>query len=96
MIELKTLPSTQPSDLEKALNNLPVGLDATYSRMLNNIPHSVSEAALVLLRWLTYSLRPLTLSELSEARIISLRTFEGRWLLMIAVVLKIFWEFYRA
>ena len=77
MIELKTLPSTQPSDLEKALNNLPVGLDATYSRMLNNIPHSVSEAALVLLRWLTYSLRPLTLSELSEARIISLRTFEG-------------------
>lgn len=74
---LKELPSTRPSHLEEVLKDLPASLDETYDRMINNIPPRAHNNALVLLRWLTYSLRPLKLRELSEARIISLDTADG-------------------
>ena len=56
--------STRPRAVEEVLSSLPDKLDDTYARMLNRIRPSAKEDALTLLRWLAYSMKPLTLAEL--------------------------------
>jgi hypothetical protein len=53
---------------------MPKTLDATYIRILENIPDAAQEVAFTLLRWITYSERPLSLAELVDTTII---TIEG-------------------
>lgn len=54
-------------DVEKALKRLPETLGQTYARILQKIDHDgYGEEALMVLRWLAYSHRPLTLAETSE------------------------------
>lgn len=54
-------------DVEKALKRLPKTLGQTYARMLQKIDHDgYGKEALMVLRWLAYSYRPLTLAEVSE------------------------------
>lgn len=54
-------------DVEKALKRLPETLGQTYERMLQKIDRDdYGEEALMVLRWLAYSHRPLTLAEVSE------------------------------
>ena len=77
MRELKNLRSTRASYVEKALLNLPQTLDETYRRMIERIPSELHNDALVLLKWLAYSQRPLTLEELSEAMIIDPYSGDG-------------------
>jgi ankyrin repeat protein len=52
--------------LHKALATLPTKLDQTYERILCAISEEESEYALRILRWLTFSMRMLTLNELAE------------------------------
>lgn len=52
--------------LRKALKSLPKTLDETYARVLCNIDEEHSENALKMLRWLTYSARPLQIEEIAE------------------------------
>jgi hypothetical protein len=58
--------------IEKALSGLPETLDDTYVRILKNIPDTAHEVAFTLLRWIAYSERPLSLSELVDTNIITL------------------------
>lgn len=54
-------------DVEEALKRLPETLGQTYARMLQKIDHDgYGKEALMVLRWLAYSHRPLTLAEVSE------------------------------
>lgn len=54
-------------DVEKALRRLPETLGQTYARMLQKIDQDgYGKEALMVLRWLAYSHRPLTLAEASE------------------------------
>jgi len=52
--------------IRKALQNLPEGLDATYMRILQNVNRKFQNQVASSLKWLAFSLRPLTLGELSE------------------------------
>ncbi|KAM3077406.1 hypothetical protein ACMFMG_006751 [Clarireedia jacksonii] len=52
--------------LDKALSNLPPTLDETYNRILSAISSSDSDYAIRILRWLTFSARPLSLGEVAE------------------------------
>ncbi|KAL8706555.1 MAG: hypothetical protein Q9201_000428 [Fulgogasparrea decipioides] len=52
--------------LRSALKNLPRSLDETYCRILCNIPEQYAEDAYKMLQWLTYSVRPLAITELAE------------------------------
>ncbi|KAJ4315011.1 hypothetical protein N0V94_006177 [Neodidymelliopsis sp. IMI 364377] len=51
--------------LRRALKTLPPTLDATYDRILNAISEEDCDYAIRILRWLTYSCRPLTVEELA-------------------------------
>lgn len=53
--------------LRKALSCLPTTLDQTYERILDNIPEIVRPYAVTVLRFLTYSPRPLRLLEILDA-----------------------------
>ncbi len=53
--------------LRKSLATLPPTLDETYDRILCAIHIDDSEYAVRILRWLAFSLRPLSVEELSEA-----------------------------
>jgi ankyrin repeat protein len=53
--------------VEAVLRTLPATLDETYGRMLDRIGSTDRRDALVLLRWLAYAMRPLTLAELQAA-----------------------------
>ncbi|RMY83156.1 hypothetical protein D0861_07560 [Hortaea werneckii] len=68
--ELKKLKSTKPKYIEDVVKTLPKTLDETYDRMLCAIEERYRPEALTLLRWITYSTRPLTLGQLAEAAII--------------------------
>jgi ankyrin repeat protein len=60
--------------LEKAINETPAGLDRLYDRNWNKIldyPESERARAFSLLRWAAFSLRPLTIFEITEALLIS-------------------------
>ena len=68
---LKTLKSTRPKYVKKALEDLPRTQDATYERMLVGIDDMYREEALTALRWLAFEYRPLSLEELAEACIVN-------------------------
>ena len=53
--------------MEDALQNLPERLEGLYADMLKRIPQDYKEEARLILMWLAYSLRPLTLQELASA-----------------------------
>jgi len=61
------------SPLRKTLGSLPKTLDETYERILLNIPDEYSDYAIRILHWLTHSLRPLSLDELSEIVAVNLQ-----------------------
>ncbi|KAL9122142.1 MAG: hypothetical protein Q9187_001305 [Circinaria calcarea] len=52
--------------LRRTLNSLPKTLDATYDRILCSIEEVHSEDAHLVLQWLAFSARPLTLREIAE------------------------------
>lgn len=52
--------------LRKSLATLPPNLDKTYERMLSAISEEDSEYAIRILRWLTFSSRPLSIEEVAE------------------------------
>ena len=54
----------------KALAQMPSGLNATYAAMLRAIPANDRPIAREALMWLSFSLRPLSLRELSEAAVL--------------------------
>ncbi|KAF8247124.1 hypothetical protein K440DRAFT_661610 [Wilcoxina mikolae CBS 423.85] len=61
---------------EKAVNemlqNLPPGLFGTYDRILQQVDEAEKEMVSRVLKWLSYSLRPLKLRELAEAIIVEI------------------------
>lgn len=63
--------STREKSIEAALQSLPVGLNATYERMLKRIDQHDRQEAVTMLRWLSYAKHTLTLGELQEARLIN-------------------------
>lgn len=67
---LKNLHSKHRTVLDRALDQLPKGLDATYERMLSSINDLVRDQAKTMLQWLAFALRPLSLDELHETRLI--------------------------
>ena len=52
--------------LRKTLRSLPKDLDDTYDRMLANVSEDYTGAALKILQWLVYALRPLSITEAAE------------------------------
>ncbi|KAF1966679.1 ankyrin, partial [Bimuria novae-zelandiae CBS 107.79] len=52
--------------LRKALATLPLTLDQTYERILSAISEADLEYAIRILRWLTFSARPLSVNEIAE------------------------------
>ncbi|KAF2111508.1 ankyrin repeat-containing domain protein [Lophiotrema nucula] len=52
--------------LRKSLTTLPPTLDATYERILCAITEDDSEYAIRILRWLAFSVRPLSIEEVAE------------------------------
>ncbi|KAN0115502.1 hypothetical protein V8E51_005046 [Hyaloscypha variabilis] len=61
---LRDLPG--PLAIRKALTDLPVGLDATYDRMLQTTKPEYRKKVSSTLQWLAFSMRPLTVEELAE------------------------------
>lgn len=61
---LQKLSSTP--QIRKALQDLPIGLDATYDRILQSIDSDFQPQVLGSLKWLAFSRRPLDIEELSE------------------------------
>jgi ankyrin repeat protein len=55
------------SEIWEALEELPSGLPAIYSRMLLRIPAKQREVSCAILRWVTLAVRPLQLQELAAA-----------------------------
>ncbi|VUC23726.1 unnamed protein product, partial [Clonostachys rosea] len=54
-------------DIRRVLKRLPKDLEETYGRMLQRIEQQQkTEEALIILRWLAYSARPLTIAEVAE------------------------------
>ncbi len=59
--------------LQAIVKNMPVGLEKTYERnwtTIQNHSHEERKRALAILRWTTFALRPLTVSEMTEALIV--------------------------
>lgn len=54
-------------DIRNALKRMPMTLNESYARLLKEIPPSDKEIVRNILMWLSYSVRPLSISELSEA-----------------------------
>ncbi|KAK4070980.1 uncharacterized protein Triagg1_6347 [Trichoderma aggressivum f. europaeum] len=57
--------SSEP-EVREALQNLPIGLDATYNRVLESIPLHFQERVIHSLKWLAFSRRSLCIEELAE------------------------------
>ncbi|KAL7790500.1 ankyrin repeat-containing domain protein [Trichoderma afarasin] len=57
-------------DIRKALLDLPIGLDATYDRILQNIDAKFQRRVINSLKWLAFSKRVLAVEELAEIFII--------------------------
>ena len=55
-----------PSSVRKALDGLPMSLDETYERMLQEIPKEKSEHAIRLFQCMVAAVRPLRVEELAE------------------------------
>ena len=60
----------KPSLVRTKLKSLPKDLEATYARILRDIPDDYHQDAHTALKWLTFSERPLRLEELIEALLI--------------------------
>ncbi|KAM0460131.1 hypothetical protein ACHAO4_002262 [Trichoderma viride] len=58
------------NEIHDALQKLPKGLDATYDRIFESIDPDFKERVIHSLKWLAFSMRTLTLAELSEIFII--------------------------
>ncbi|KAI9754954.1 MAG: hypothetical protein M4579_004490 [Chaenotheca gracillima] len=65
---------SQASKIRKALKSLPKTLDTTYDRMIQSIGDDDQQQAIVALKWLTFSARPLKICELAEAVVIDPQT----------------------
>lgn len=59
-----------PDEIKDALDDLPQGLDETYERMLKNLDGKRQHQIINSLKWLAFSVRPLTVEELAEIFII--------------------------
>ena len=66
-IAAQALRKYKATEVEKALDLFPQGLDKLYARMLLQIDDSRREIAARILRWVVMAVRPLTLSQLSTA-----------------------------
>jgi len=66
-IVAKALKKYKATEVEKALDLFPPGLDELYARILLQIDSGRREIAARILRWVVMAVRPLTLSELSIA-----------------------------
>jgi ankyrin repeat protein len=64
---IKKLKLKRPGFIKKTLHDLPKDLDETYERMLLQFDPIYQETALRALRWLAYTVEPLTIAELNEA-----------------------------
>ena len=64
--QLDNLRRCMPSSIRKALNELPVTLDDTYERILQNIPKQKWQHAHRLFQCMVAALRPLRVEELAE------------------------------
>ncbi|KAI0288083.1 ankyrin repeat-containing domain protein [Russula brevipes] len=64
--QLDTLCRCFPPSIRKALDELPITLDATYERMLEGIPREKKEYAHRLFQCLVAAIRPLRVEELAE------------------------------
>ena len=60
------------TDLKKQLADLPQGLDKTYDQILLGIDKKDHGYAKILLQWLCFSVRPLTLKELATTAAVDL------------------------
>jgi len=75
--QLETLRRCLPSSMRRILARLPETLDATYERILQEIPKSSRDHAHRLLQCLTAAVRPLRVEELAEILAIDFDTSEG-------------------
>ncbi|TGO50759.1 hypothetical protein BOTNAR_0380g00010 [Botryotinia narcissicola] len=62
------------SAIRKGLNQLPSSLDIFYERALNEIPEEDQCYVKIALQWITYTARPLTVLELSEAVVVQIES----------------------
>ncbi|PSN62652.1 hypothetical protein BS50DRAFT_447368, partial [Corynespora cassiicola Philippines] len=65
-----------PKQLREALQRLPLTLEDTYSRILENIDPIFAEDARRMLTWLCFAKRPLTLDEMVDVLAVSLSGLE--------------------
>jgi hypothetical protein len=61
----------------KQLNSLPSGLYETYDRILWNVNEADHDDIKIFLRWLCFSTRPMTLSQIAEAVVVDFDTENG-------------------
>ncbi|KAK4083830.1 uncharacterized protein Triagg1_1492 [Trichoderma aggressivum f. europaeum] len=82
------------SEIRKALLDLPIGLDATYDRILQNIDTKFQRRVINSLKWLAFSKSLLTIEELAEIFIIDpdkdIAFDEGTRLFSSLAILKYF------
>ncbi|OPB46410.1 hypothetical protein A0O28_0065310 [Trichoderma guizhouense] len=57
---------SSPRDIRRVLADLPKGLDETYDRMLQGIDNRYRKSVANSLKWLAFSMQPLTVDELAE------------------------------
>ena len=67
LVEQRFLGCNTREILQKALTDLPEEVVDIYAQVLNDIPKDDKGTARLILIWLTYSVRPLTLEELASA-----------------------------
>ena len=60
--------------LRTALESLPVGLNETYDQILSKIPKGHKDDALKVLRFLVFSLRPVSIDEVAEVVAVDLHS----------------------
>lgn len=64
---VKDLEKVEVSEVEVRLDQLPQGLHSLYERILEQVDPFHRDLSLDILRWCTFAVRPLTLSELASA-----------------------------
>ncbi|KAL6816354.1 ankyrin repeat-containing domain protein [Trichoderma camerunense] len=64
---VKDLQTMEISEVEESLNQLPQGLDALYERIFQQVESTQRGLTLDILRWCTFTVRPLSLNELATA-----------------------------
>src|SRR3954453_22735017 len=62
----------KPARIRDELKNLPKDLDATYSRILGNVPEMYYRELRTVLMLLSFSTRPMTIQEVAEATAVDL------------------------